>query len=118
MTYTYTVLMNNRPFITTTSLQSAMKDYRGSNWQDARAKRERRFSIATNIPMTHTVWEIIRANRPAVTPKPVAVAQPVVLTDAEKKRNAASHTIGVVDDCYRCLDCEIGSWNAWKSPCY
>ena len=31
--------------------------------------------------------------------------------------NANSHCIGVVDDCYRCIDCEIGSWNAWKEYC-
>lgn len=39
------------------------------------------------------------------------------LTDAEKARNANSHVIGVVDDCYRCIHCEIGSWNAWKEYC-
>jgi hypothetical protein len=39
------------------------------------------------------------------------------LTPEEKARNAASHTIGNVDDCRRCIDCEIGSWNAWKSYC-
>ena len=31
--------------------------------------------------------------------------------------NANSHWISVVDDCYRCVDCEIGSWNAWKQYC-
>ena len=39
------------------------------------------------------------------------------ITPAEREANAASHHIGVVDDCYRCLDCEIGSWNAWKQHC-
>jgi hypothetical protein len=39
------------------------------------------------------------------------------LTPEEKARNAASHTIGNVDDCRRCIHCEIGSWNAWKSYC-
>ena len=34
-----------------------------------------------------------------------------------RQANDASHQIGVVDDCYRCLDCEIGSWNAWKMAC-
>ena len=34
-----------------------------------------------------------------------------------KIANAASHHIGVIDDCYRCMDCEIGSWNAWQQPC-
>lgn len=31
--------------------------------------------------------------------------------------NESTHRIGVIDDCYRCLDCEIGSWNAHKEPC-
>ena len=35
-----------------------------------------------------------------------------------KRANAASHVIGVVDDCRRCINCEIGSWNAWKQPCF
>jgi hypothetical protein len=39
------------------------------------------------------------------------------LTDTEKRINAASHHIGIVDDCRRCVDCEIGSWNAWKAKC-
>lgn len=34
-----------------------------------------------------------------------------------REANAASHVIGVVDDCYRCINCEIGSWNAWKMEC-
>ena len=33
------------------------------------------------------------------------------------EKNAASHVIGIVDDCYRCVYCEIGSWNAWKAMC-
>ena len=36
---------------------------------------------------------------------------------AQEIQNKNSHRIGVVDDCYRCVDCEIGSWNAHKSPC-
>jgi hypothetical protein len=39
------------------------------------------------------------------------------LSEVERNRNAASHRIGVVDDCYRCIYCEIGSWNAWKMAC-
>ena len=35
-----------------------------------------------------------------------------------REANAASHSIGVVDDCLRCIDCEIGSWNAWQQPCW
>ena len=34
-----------------------------------------------------------------------------------REANAASHYIGVVDDCYRCIYCEIGSWNAWQRYC-
>lgn len=115
---TYTVLMNNRPFVITVSERDAMRTYRGSNWQDARAKRTRRFAIATNLEPTHPVMVAIQAAKPVVVRKPVvAVAQPE-LTAAEKQRNANSHTIGVVDDCYRCIDCEIGSWNAWKELCW
>lgn len=44
-------------------------------------------------------------------------ARLAALTDEQKIANANSHRIGVVDDCYRCIDCEIGSWNAWKSHC-
>ena len=39
------------------------------------------------------------------------------LTPEQKIANTQSHRIGVVDDCYRCVDCEIGKWNAWKSHC-
>lgn len=35
-----------------------------------------------------------------------------------REANAASHAMGVVDDCYRCINCEIGSWNAWKEMCF
>lgn len=34
-----------------------------------------------------------------------------------REANAASHWIVVVDDCYRCSNCEVGSWNAWKVRC-
>ena len=44
-------------------------------------------------------------------------ARVAALTDEQKIANANSHTIGIVDDCYRCIDCEIGSWNAWKTRC-
>jgi hypothetical protein len=39
------------------------------------------------------------------------------ISEADQRRNASSHRIGVIDDCYRCLNCEIGSWNAWKMEC-
>ena len=45
------------------------------------------------------------------------LARVAALTDKEKRINAASHHIGIVDDCRRCVDCEIGSWNAWKAKC-
>jgi len=37
---------------------------------------------------------------------------------ATRRYNTSTHRIGVVDDCYRCIECEIGSWNAWKQPCF
>ena len=39
------------------------------------------------------------------------------LTDNEKL-NYRSHHYGVIDDCYRCIDCEVGSWNGWKELCF
>lgn len=36
---------------------------------------------------------------------------------AEGQANSRTHRIGDVDGVYRCINCEIGSWNAWKSPC-
>ena len=39
------------------------------------------------------------------------------IPESVKIANANSHHIGVVDDCYRCINCEIGSWNAWQQPC-
>lgn len=39
------------------------------------------------------------------------------LTQQEKISNAYSHRIGFIDSVKRCLDCEIASWNAWKSNC-
>lgn len=39
------------------------------------------------------------------------------ITPEQRSINANSHHIGAVDDCLRCVDCEIGSWNAWKELC-
>ena len=39
------------------------------------------------------------------------------LTEAIKDLNYRSHDWGVIDDCTRCLDCEIGVWNGWKENC-
>ena len=39
------------------------------------------------------------------------------ITAEERTANAASHTIWFDGDCHRCMDCEIGSWNAWQRPC-
>lgn len=44
-------------------------------------------------------------------------ARVAALTTVEQNRNLDSHTIGIVDDCNRCLNCEIASWNAWKRYC-
>lgn len=35
----------------------------------------------------------------------------------EKNRNANSHVIGVVDDRYGCVECEISPNSAWKNYC-
>ena len=35
----------------------------------------------------------------------------------EGQANSRSHIIGDVDGVYRCINCEIGSWNAWKMVC-
>ena len=45
--------------------------------------------------------------------KPAEDAIPASVREA----NDASHAMGIVDDCYRCIVCEIGSWNAWKERC-
>lgn len=34
-----------------------------------------------------------------------------------REANAASHWIGVVDECYACIKCECKSWNTWKVAC-
>lgn len=34
-----------------------------------------------------------------------------------RQANADSHRMGIIDDCARCIDCEVGSWNAWQRPC-
>lgn len=36
---------------------------------------------------------------------------------AAEKVNFASHHFGKVDDCLRCLNCEIGIWNGHKEHC-
>ena len=38
------------------------------------------------------------------------------MTDTERL-NYNSHHYGIIDDCYRCLDCEIGTWNGHKERC-
>lgn len=35
----------------------------------------------------------------------------------DRRRNAASHEFGTVDDCVRCVWCEILPTNAWKDAC-
>lgn len=41
----------------------------------------------------------------------------IEMDQATREANAASHFIGNIDGVARCLDCEIGSWNAWKEAC-
>ena len=39
------------------------------------------------------------------------------LTKEQREANARTHIIGVVDECYACITCEIKSWNAWQQEC-
>jgi hypothetical protein len=41
------------------------------------------------------------------------------LTQEQRVANARTHIIGELpaDECYRCIRCEIGAWNAWKERC-
>jgi hypothetical protein len=39
------------------------------------------------------------------------------ITPEQRALNSYSHRIGTVDDCARCVDCEIGAWNAWQRLC-
>lgn len=39
------------------------------------------------------------------------------IPDAVKDANHASHSFGAVDDCVRCVFCEVGIWNGWKAAC-
>ncbi len=39
------------------------------------------------------------------------------LTPAERVANERTHRISNVDDCLRCVDCEIAAWNTWKVAC-
>ena len=41
----------------------------------------------------------------------------IELSEAAKAANRNSHRWGVIDDCYRCIDCEIGVWNGWRENC-
>jgi hypothetical protein len=45
------------------------------------------------------------------------IALAAIPTDI-RQANAYSHTIGNVDDCNRCIHCEIAAWNAWQRPCF
>ena len=39
------------------------------------------------------------------------------ITPEQRAINSYSHHIGNVDDCARCIDCEVAEWNAWKTLC-
>jgi hypothetical protein len=39
------------------------------------------------------------------------------LSDPDRRANAESHHFDRIDDVMRCLNCEIGIWNAWKMEC-
>lgn len=36
---------------------------------------------------------------------------------SQGQKNSLSHRIGDVDGVYRCVKCEMGSWNTWKESC-
>ena len=46
--------------------------------------------------------------------KPRLAAIPADVREANDK----SHAYGVIDDCERCLNCEVGIWNGWKEACF
>jgi hypothetical protein len=48
--------------------------------------------------------EVIKPREDAITPE-------------QQKINSASHIMGMVDDCIRCINCEVASWNSWKTYC-
>ena len=39
------------------------------------------------------------------------------IPDEVRQANDATHTIGVVDECFACTKCECKAWNTWKAPC-
>ena len=41
----------------------------------------------------------------------------IELTEAAKAANYRSHDYDQVDDCIRCIRCEIGIWNGWRENC-
>ena len=45
-------------------------------------------------------------------------ARLATLSDPDRRANADSHRFGTIDDVMRCLNCEIGIWNAWKMECH
>ena len=44
-------------------------------------------------------------------------ARLATLSDSTRRANAESHHFDRIDDVMRCLNCEIGIWNAWKMEC-
>lgn len=38
-------------------------------------------------------------------------------TECQTTDLTSTHRIGAVDDCIRCIDCEVGVWNARKVRC-
>jgi len=41
----------------------------------------------------------------------------IKISPEQQKLNAQSHRLGNVDDCLRCVDCEVAAWNTWREPC-
>ena len=56
---------------------------------------------------------------PLTYPERIALekARLATLSDFDRRVNADSHRFGSIDDVVRCLNCEIGIWNAWKMEC-
>jgi hypothetical protein len=45
------------------------------------------------------------------------ICEPCLMIREEQDRNYTSHHIGVVDDCLRCLYCEVAIWRSHLSFC-
>ena len=51
------------------------------------------------------------------TTERVDIMTTLELSVEQRKENYVSHNYGDVDDCIRCVDCEVGIWNGWRYAC-